>query len=95
VRTLALQIAAILCFVFGLATVWMPIPTGLVFFALGLGLLLMTSARVRTWMGLLRRRLPALDGLLQRAEPFVPYRLRRALVRTRARPRQRRHRAGP
>ena len=45
----------------------------------------MVSRQVAGWVARLRRRYPALDRWLQRAEPYLPARLRRALARTKAR----------
>ena len=81
---LAIKCAAILCILAGLATLWLPIPTGLILLALGLALLLMVSRQVAGWLARLRRRYPDLDRWLQRAEPYLPARLRRALARTKA-----------
>ena len=81
---LAIKAGAILCFLAGLATLWLPIPTGLLLIALGVALLLLVSPQVVAWLRWLRRRSPGLDTWLERAEPFLPGRLRRALARTRA-----------
>ena len=86
VGKLAIKFAAILCILAGLATLWLPIPTGLVLLAVGLALLLMVSRQVAGWLARLRRRYPGLDRWLQRAEPYLPGRLRAALARTKAWP---------
>ena len=82
---LAIKFAAILCILAGLATLWLPIPTGLVLLALGLALLLMVSRQVARRLARLRRRYPGLDRWLQRAEPYLPGRLRAALAQTKVR----------
>ena len=85
-RKLAIKVGAILCLVLGLATLWLPIPTGLVLMLIGLSLLLMTSPQIAGWLSFLRRRYPSLDTRLRRAEPHLPRQLARALARTRASP---------
>jgi hypothetical protein len=82
---LAAKITGGLCLVAGLATLWLPIPTGLALIMIGLSLLIMTSPHVAVWLRALRRRYADLDIRLTRSEPFLPERLRRALAKTRAR----------
>ncbi len=82
-RVAIIKISAIMCLVVGLLTLWLPIPTGLILIATGLGLLLMISERVARWVTGVRRRFAGLDRLLKRAEPYLPRKLRRALARTR------------
>ena len=81
---LVINLVAVLCFVLGMATVWLPIPTGLILMAVGLGVLLMNSPHARKQVKGLRRRYPKLDAKLRGAERFLPKRLRKALAKTRA-----------
>lgn len=85
VGKLAIKVVGGLCFIAGLATLWLPIPTGLALMMIGLSLLIMSSPHVAVWLRALRRRYADLDVRLNRTEPFLPGQLRRALARTRAR----------
>lgn len=79
------KIVGVICLVAGLATLWLPIPTGLVLIVAGLSLLIVSSPYVAAWLRLLRRRYAGLDAKLSGAEPLLPGPLQRALARTRAR----------
>ncbi len=79
------KIAGVICLIAGLATLWLPIPTGLVLIVVGLALLIVSSPTVAAWMKRLRRRYAGLDAKLTGAEPFLPASLQRALAKTRAR----------
>ena len=87
---LAQKVAGSLCLVAGLATLWLPIPTGLVLIVVGMSLLIMSSPLVAAWLRMLRRRYVGLDDKLNHTEPFLPETLRRALARTKARRRAKR-----
>ena len=66
----------------GLATVWLPIPTGLVLMVIGLTLLIASSPTIAAWARLLRRRNDGLDARLNRAEPYLPEQMQRVLAKT-------------
>lgn len=70
------------CMAAGLATVWLPIPTGLVLMVIGLTLLIGSSPTIAAWARLLRRRNDGLDAQLNRAEPYLPKQMQRVLAKT-------------
>ncbi len=70
------------CMAAGLATVWLPIPTGPVLMVIGLTLLIASSPTIAAWARLLRRRNAGLDDKLNRAEPYLPMQMQRVLAKT-------------
>ena len=70
------------CMAAGLATVWLPIPTGPVLMVIGLTLLIASSPTIAAWARLLRRRNDGLDAQLNRAEPYLPKQMQRVLAKT-------------
>lgn len=74
------------CMAAGLATVWLPIPTGLVLMVIGLTLLIASSPTIAAWARLLRRRNDGLDARLNRAEPYLPEQMQRVLAKTKTKP---------
>jgi hypothetical protein len=79
---LVLKIAGAACMAAGLATVWLPIPTGLILMVIGLTLLIASSPTIAAWARLVRRRNPGLDEKLKRAEPYLPQQMQRVLAKT-------------
>ncbi|MEM9590395.1 MAG: hypothetical protein AAF967_03530 [Pseudomonadota bacterium] len=67
----------------GLATVWLPIPTGLILMVIGLTLLIASSPTIAAWARLLRRRNEGLNDKLNRATPYLPMQMQRILSKTR------------
>jgi hypothetical protein len=76
------KIAGAACMIAGLATVWLPIPTGLILMVIGLTLLIASSPTIAAWARLIRRRNEGLDEKLKRAEPYLPMQMQRVLART-------------
>ena len=76
------KIAGATCMIAGLATVWLPIPTGLILMVIGLTLLIASSPTIAAWARLIRRRNEGLDEKLKRAEPYLPMQMQRVLART-------------
>lgn len=74
------------CMAAGLATAWLPIPTGLVLMVIGLTLLIASSPTIAAWARLLRRRNDGLDARLNRAEPYLPEQMQRVLAKTKTKP---------
>lgn len=66
----------------GLATVWLPIPRGLILMVIGLTLLVASSPTIAAWARLLRRRNAGLDDQLNRAESYLPMQMQRVLAKT-------------
>ena len=79
---LILKIAGAICMIAGLATVWLPIPTGLILMVIGLTLLIASSPTIAAFARLVRRRNPGLDEKLNRAEPYLPKQMQRVLAKT-------------
>lgn len=79
---LLLKIAGATCMIAGLATVWLPIPTGLILMVIGLTLLIASSPTIAAFARLVRRRNPGLDEKLNRAEPYLPKQMQRVLAKT-------------
>lgn len=79
---LSTKITGGICMAAGLATVWLPIPTGLILMVLGLTLLIASSPTIAAWARLLRRRNAGLDDKLNRAEPYLPMQMQRVLAKT-------------
>ena len=79
---LILKIAGAACMIAGLATVWLPIPTGLILMVIGLTLLIASSPTIAAFARLVRRRNPGLDEKLNRAEPYLPKQMQRVLAKT-------------
>ena len=79
---LVLKIAGAACMAAGLATVWLPIPTGLILMVIGLTLLIASSPTIAAFARLVRRRNPGLDEKLNRAEPYLPKQMQRVLAKT-------------
>ena len=77
------KIAGAICMVAGLATVWLPIPTGLILMVIGLTLLIASSPTIAAWARLLRRRNEGLNDKLNRATPYLPMQMQRILSKTR------------
>lgn len=71
-----------ICIAAGLATVWLPIPTGVILMVVGLTLLIASSPTMAAWARLTRRRNAGLDAHLNRAEPYLPKQMQRVLART-------------
>ena len=76
------KMAGAVCMIAGLATVWMPIPTGLVLMVIGLTLLIASSPTIAAWARLIRQRNQGLDEKLKRAEPYLPMQMQRVLAKT-------------
>lgn len=70
------------CMAAGVATVWLPIPTGLILMVVGLTLLIASSPTVAAHARLLRRRNGGLDAQLNRAEPYLPKQMQKVLAKT-------------
>ena len=79
---LSTKITGGICMAAGLATVWLPIPTGLILMVIGLTLLIASSPTIAAWARLLRRRNAGLDDKLNRAEPYLPMQMQRVLAKT-------------
>lgn len=79
---LILKITGAVCMIAGLATVWLPIPTGLILMVIGLTLLIASSPTIAAWARLLRQRNKGLDEKLIRAEPYLPKQMQRVLAKT-------------
>ncbi|KZM51315.1 hypothetical protein [Labrenzia sp. OB1] len=77
-------IAAVLILL-GLATVWMPVPTGIPLLALGLILIIATSRSAARQLRSHRRTTPHLNHALTWVEDRSPLRFARILKRTRPR----------
>lgn len=71
-----------ICIAGGLATVWLPIPTGLILMVVGLTLLIASSPTIAALARLWRRRNGDLDAQLNRAEPYLPKPMQRVLAKT-------------
>jgi Putative transmembrane protein (PGPGW) len=80
---LILKPLAVIALVVGAITLPTPLPTGAPLIALGLAILVMTSATAREHLRRLRHRSARFDLLIRRAEPHVGRRLGVALRRTR------------
>ncbi|ODR95163.1 hypothetical protein AUC70_05450 [Methyloceanibacter stevinii] len=80
---LILKIAGAVCMIAGLATVWLPIPTGVILMVIGLTLLIASSPTIAAWARLLRQRNKGLDDKLNTAEPYLPKQMQRVLAKTR------------
>lgn len=78
------SLAAVLILL-GLATVWLPIPTGVPLLALGLIVIVATSRTAARSLRSRRRTIPSLDGALIWVEDRSPLRFARILKRTRPR----------
>ncbi|MEP4031422.1 hypothetical protein [Roseibium polysiphoniae] len=78
--TLALVLIAL-----GLATVWLPIPTGVPLLALGMIVIIATSRQAARALRNRRRRVPRLNSLFTWLEDRSPMRFARILKRTRPR----------
>ena len=70
------------CMAAGLATVWLPIPTGLILMVIGLTLLIASSPTIAARARLLRQRNHGLDEKLNRAEPYLPAQMQKVLAKT-------------
>ena len=79
---LILKITGAVCMIAGLATVWLPIPTGVILMVIGLTLLIASSPTIAAWARLLRQRNRGLDEKLNRAEPYLPKQMQRVLAKT-------------
>lgn len=79
---LSTKITGGICMAAGLATVWLPIPTGLILMVIGLTLLIASSPTIAAWARLLRRRNAGLDDKLNRAELYLPMQMQRVLAKT-------------
>lgn len=80
IRRFGLICLAIVCIVLGAITLPLPLPTGLILLAIGFGLLVMSSKRVRVWFHAKRRARPWLDAKLRKVEHHLPAAVRRALT---------------
>ncbi|WP_428644566.1 hypothetical protein [Roseibium sp.] len=69
----------------GLATVWLPIPTGVPLLALGLIVIIGTSRGAARMLRSRRRRTPHLNNMITWIEDRSPLRFARILKRTRPR----------
>lgn len=78
-RRAAILCAAILCFVLGLISLPLPIPTGAILLAMSFALFLTVSRRAKVWFRKVRRRTPWLDAKLALIDNRLPDELRRAL----------------
>ncbi|MCG8504832.1 MAG: hypothetical protein MI755_09520 [Sphingomonadales bacterium] len=90
IRRILLIVAGTLIFAAGFLTFWLPIPIGLILMAVGLALLLVSSAWVRSRVKALRHRYPGLDSKLKAIGGSLPGPFRRALQRTEIRGRRKR-----
>lgn len=79
----SILIFAILCLVAGLATVWMPIPTGVPLLAFGVFLLIAYSRSGRGWIRKLRTAIPRLDHAIVWVEERAGRTFSRVLKTTR------------
>ncbi|WP_029062657.1 hypothetical protein [Labrenzia sp. DG1229] len=86
------SLAAVLILL-GLATVWLPIPTGVPLLALGLIVIVGTSRTAARHLRKRRRETPPLNNAISWVENRSPLRFARILKRTR--PRDTRHRHNP
>lgn len=68
-----------LCFVAAALSLPLPIPLGIVFFLIGVSLLLIASPAMQQRFYALRERYPAMDRRIATAEAYLPPFLRRAL----------------
>lgn len=78
------SLAAVLI-VLGLATVWLPIPTGVPLLALGMIVIVGTSRTAARSLRSRRRKIPSLNDALTWVEDRSPLRFARILRRTRPR----------
>jgi hypothetical protein len=76
------KIAGAVWMIAGLATVWLPIPRGLILMVIGLTLLVASSPTIAAWARLLRRRNAGPDDQLNRPEPYLPMQMQRVLAKT-------------
>ncbi len=78
-QRIVLFIVAILCLIGSLIALPTPLPIGLILFAVGIALLVMTSNTVRNWLRTLRSRFPRFDDKLDAVSDYLPRPLQRAL----------------
>jgi hypothetical protein len=74
---------ALVCLIAGLATLWLPIPTGVPLLAFSLFLIVAYSATGRAWVRSTRARRPWLDGKLRWLEKHGGAHIGRVLKTTR------------
>ena len=90
VRKLIAKGIAVLLLVLGAATLWLPIPTGVVMLSAGVFLLIGNSRGFARWLRRRRSRNPSLDRMFLAIRERFPEKARRVLDRTA--PRRRRSR---
>lgn len=80
-------IVAVVLIGLGLATVWLPIPTGVPLIATGLVLVIATSRKAARLLRKRRRKTDSVDAALIWVEQRAPHAMARVLKRTRPRKR--------
>ncbi len=73
-------IGALICFAIGILILPTPFPIGIVFWVLGIALLVMSSTTVRNWFHDLRLRNGWIDDRLRDVEGHLPEEMREALT---------------
>ncbi|WFE90174.1 hypothetical protein K1718_02160 [Roseibium porphyridii] len=76
---------AAICILFGLATVWLPVPTGVPLLALGMIVIVGTSRSAARMLRNRRRKTPQINDAISWVEDRSPLRFARILKRTRPR----------
>ncbi|WP_298816657.1 hypothetical protein [uncultured Roseibium sp.] len=76
---------AAICILIGLATVWLPIPTGVPLLALGMIVIVGTSRSAARMLRNRRRKTPQINEAISWVEDRSPLRFARILKRTRPR----------
>lgn len=81
-RHIGWLIAAVLLVVFGLMTIWLPLPTGGLSLVGGVVLLLRESRHFRQWFTRWRAHSRRVDAFFDRITPVLPSPLREVIART-------------